>query len=68
MAKISARGATKIAEYRSSSGVLVVCSDGRVLRRYVGAYPTGYSVIRRNVDIPKLIEKMDANANLTRTV
>ncbi len=68
MAKISARGATKIAEFRSSYTVYAICSDGRVLQRYTGAYPTGYSVIRRNVDIPKLIAKMDANANLERTV
>ena len=57
MAKISARGATKLAEVRvttegtDTETVFVICSDGRVLRRWVGL--SGYSVYGRIKDPSK---------------
>lgn len=55
MAKISARGATKLAEYRRTfhttdgralTSVIVLCSDGRILRRLIHSdgTPDGYTV------------------------
>jgi hypothetical protein len=39
MAKISARGSVAIATWAGTSGRLVLCSDGRVLRRHsTGSY------------------------------
>ncbi len=53
MAKISANGATKVAEVRAtnprtnSETVYVFCSDGRVLSRMAGSIGTGYTVMQR---------------------
>lgn len=50
MAKISARGATEFARINYSNGIghtgiLVLRSDGKVLRRLTGSTPTGYTII-----------------------
>jgi hypothetical protein len=54
MAKISARGATKVAEVRAEMPngtyqvVFVMCSDGRILRRFTGdTTGSGYGVSTR---------------------
>ncbi len=57
MAKISANGATKVAEVRAknpatgSLTVYVLCSDGRVLSRMAGDSGTGYTVMTRKVGV-----------------
>ncbi len=67
MAKISARGATKIAEYRSDRYVLALCSDGRLLVRSSEAGST-YSVMARNVTPAKLSAQLNTSTTRYRRV
>jgi len=72
MAKISARGATKVAEIRARRKdgtyevVLVMCSDGRILRRYVGdTTGGGYGLLtkvkrRENINRAALVKYAEA--------
>jgi hypothetical protein len=45
MAKISARGATAIARYKKGEATIVVCSDGRILVKYLKG--DGYKVLAK---------------------
>jgi hypothetical protein len=68
MAKISARGATKVAEFRSDAVIYVVCSDGRLLRRFADrTLGAGYNLVGKStVDV--LIQKLEGRTGLKRTV
>jgi hypothetical protein len=69
MAKISARGATKVAEFRSADTAYVVCSDGRILSRYLD---TGSAfTIWARIDVrkvPTMVRHLEDMSTLTRTV
>lgn len=49
MAKISARGATKIATWKRDEARLVLCSDGRLLGKYLAG--DGYTVRARKATL-----------------